>query len=287
MDNPSETILAERRPRVWQFSLSQALWGLVWLAAIAAAARYGLVAAGLMAAVSIGLLFSYWPRMISAFAGVALLVLLSLVDGAREEARRSARAGRIFYVAFALQNYHDVHGSFPPAYIADASGRPMHSWRVLLLPYMERMDLYQRYDFNEPWNGPNNRQLASAIGGIYGEDSGENTRFVAVVGPETAWPGSQARTLGEFPDGTENTILLVEVLDSGIHWMEPRDLTLAELAHGVNVSASKGISSPHRDGANVAFADGRYRFLSKTLSWSTLRALLTADGKEKVNRDAL
>ncbi len=63
-------------------------------------------------------------------------------------------------IALALQNYHDDYGSFPPAYIPDKDGKPMHSWRVLLLPYLERRTLYEKYRFDEPWNGPNNRKLA-------------------------------------------------------------------------------------------------------------------------------
>ena len=55
--------------------------------------------------------------------------------------------------------YEDEHGCFPPAYVADASGRPMHSWRVLILPYLDQQQLYDQYDFSEPWNGPNNQQL--------------------------------------------------------------------------------------------------------------------------------
>ena len=38
----------------------------------------------------------------------------------------------------------------------------MHSWRVLLLPYLDRSDLYKAYDFTEPWDGPNNRKLLPA-----------------------------------------------------------------------------------------------------------------------------
>src|SRR5690606_28292508 len=54
-------------------------------------------------------------------------------------------------VVLALHGYHVDHGCFPPAYVADAAGRPMHSWRVLVLPYLEEQDLYAAYNFAEPW----------------------------------------------------------------------------------------------------------------------------------------
>ena len=62
-------------------------------------------------------------------------------------------------IALALLMYEQAHGSFPPAYTADADGTPLHSWRVLILPYIEQQRLYDQYDFDEPWDGPNNSQL--------------------------------------------------------------------------------------------------------------------------------
>ena len=46
-------------------------------------------------------------------------------------------------IGVALHNYHDAHGCFPPAYIADANGRPMHSWRILLLAFLSESALLQ------------------------------------------------------------------------------------------------------------------------------------------------
>jgi hypothetical protein len=61
----------------------------------------------------------------------------------------------------AVANYHDVKGHYPPAYIADANGKPMHSWRVLILPYLEENELFEKYDFTQPWNSEANLRLAS------------------------------------------------------------------------------------------------------------------------------
>ncbi len=65
----------------------------------------------------------------------------------------------LFQLRLALQSYSQDYGCFPPASVADKNGRPMHSWRVLILPYIGRPDLYQKYKFGEPWDGPNNRNL--------------------------------------------------------------------------------------------------------------------------------
>ena len=51
-------------------------------------------------------------------------------------------------IGLALHNYHDMHPSFPPVYIADKNGKPLHSWRVLLLPLVGENDLFASFDFN-------------------------------------------------------------------------------------------------------------------------------------------
>ena len=81
------------------------------------------------------------------------------LEAAREAARRSQCANNLKQIALAMHNYHDVFKSFPPAVITDKNGRPMHSWRVAILPFIEQAALYKNYKFDEPWDGPNNRNL--------------------------------------------------------------------------------------------------------------------------------
>ena len=70
-----------------------------------------------------------------------------------------ACANNMKRIALALRNYHTAYGCFPPAYVADKNGRPMHSWRVLILPFLKEDPLYKQYKFSEPWDGPNNKKL--------------------------------------------------------------------------------------------------------------------------------
>ena len=67
----------------------------------------------------------------------------------------------------AVANYHDFCGAFPPAVVRDEQGQPIHSWRVLLLPYPDQMQLYEEYDFQEPWKGPPIRQLLARRRVVY------------------------------------------------------------------------------------------------------------------------
>jgi len=185
-------------------------------------------------------------------------------------------------ISLALQLYHDVYGSFPPAFIADKSGRPMHSWRMLLLPFIEQENLYKLYRFDEPWDGPNNRQLADQIMQVYSCPDKHwkrtsETSYVAIIGPHTAWPGEKAAKLGDFQDGPANVLLVVEVHDSGIHWMEPRDLHVSQMSPTINAPLGQGISSDHPDYVNGAFADGMTRRLRETLPADVLRSWINVD----------
>ncbi|REJ87102.1 MAG: DUF1559 domain-containing protein [Planctomycetota bacterium] len=136
-------------------------------------------------------------------------------------------------LAKSLYRYEEDHGHLPPAYLADADGKPMHSWRVLLLPYLGADKLYEAYDFSEPWDGPNNRQLHGDMPyynpSPYGGDS-STTSYLAVVGPGTMWPEQRATALEDVPSNDRrNTLLLVAVKNSDVHWMEPRDLSFETL----------------------------------------------------------
>jgi len=183
-----------------------------------------------------------------------------------------------------LKAYYRKHGSFPPAYVADASGKPMHSWRVLILPFIEEN---KQYDFNEAWDGPHNRKVREEPTGMYRCpwdltmcDSG-TTSYLAVVGPHTAWPGPTGSKLEDFKDGPENTIMVVEVADSDIPWAKPYDLHVGQMP---NSPGPPGPSSPHpRNGFLALFADGSVRYLRMDLDEATFWALLSRDGGEKVD----
>ncbi len=165
----------------------------------------------------------------------------------------------------------------PPAFIADESGRPMHSWRVLLLSQFDA-ELFRQYDFSEPWDGPNNRQLLNRRPRMYAlhdrnDEPGSITNYLVVVGPNTMWPGSEPT---ERPFGGKQ-ILIVENVGADVPWTEPRDLTLETMNLDLAASAPDGISSSYLPAA-VALNDGSIRKLPPDkISPAELRGLLTGD----------
>lgn len=235
--------------------------------------------------------------------GLCLLGLWLVVDTPRDVYRQARCVNNLKQITLGLHNYHDAHGCFPPAYIADTKGKPMHSWRVLILPYMEQEALYDRYDFSEPWDGPNNRKLTGAKPYAYVCPSSDSnspsgspmTNYVAVIGQGAMWKKDRAVKVSEIPDGTSYTIMLAEIANSDINWMEPRDLSFEEALRGINPKSGLGISSQHVSNngyfyhdtplANVAFADATAHALPEGLSVEKLEGLLTVDGGETVNVD--
>jgi hypothetical protein len=214
---------------------------------------------------------------------------------AREAARHTACKGRLGKLQLALLNYHEVHGSFPPAYVADADGRPMHSWRVLILPYLGGEVEYKHYRFDEPWSSPHNIKIArSGVSALFrcpSNPQGElapQTDYVLIVGKDTAFPGATTTKLTDILDGAENTILVAELNNSDIYWMEPRDLDAGTMSFLVNDPGRRSISAPHEIGPAVVFADRitAYR-LSPSISPNTLKALTTIAGNEPVSKKKL
>jgi len=232
-------------------------------------------------------------KLLGCFSVVVLLFLGAVwlrwaVREAHEAASQSACQSKLNQLQLAFRNYHETYGSFPPAYTVNTQGEKMHSWRVLILPFIDQLDVYDRYQFDQPWNSPDNLKLENEIytdmfhcpSGPHRGDS-PITDYVLVTGGKTAFPGSKSTRIEDFADGVENTILLVEIANSGIHWMEPRDLEFDTMSFKVNDASRPSISGPHPRGPAVVFGDRirAYR-LDQSLEPELIKGMLTIDGGE-------
>lgn len=285
---------AARSPRPFQFRL-----GGLCVLTVAMATAFGLYRAGWLASVGLpvglglclvatlaGTRVNNHRWMVGGIAGfvVGAFVYVGLVvTGPTCSIPQSHVCGmNLRQVILAVQSYEARHRKLPPPYLADASGRPMHSWRVLILPYLGEDKLYKQYRFDEPWDGPNNRKLHQQIARIYrcpSDPRGVMTSYLAVTGPGTAWDVNAPTNLSGLPNGA-GTLLLVEVRQSGIHWMEPRDLHLSQMNGTINGSRGQGPSSLHPGGANLGFADSHVPFIRNgELTADDIRALSTYDSK--------
>ena len=219
--------------------------------------------------------------------GILVALLLPAVQAAREAARRSQCTNNLKQVGLAVLNYHDVYKCFPAAVLTDEDDQPMRSWRVAILPYVEQQPLFDQYDFSEPWDGPSNRAFHSVSIPVYRCPSdgptSPQTSYVMIVGEGTigGTPNETVR-MADVRDGTSNTIVAIEVAVSGIHWMEPRDMTVEEAVAYITDPAANGQRRAHPGGVNALFADGSVRFIPESIDPQVLRLLLTRDDGQPV-----
>lgn len=218
---------------------------------------------------------------------LALVAILSLggwvIRRAREQTRINQCQGNLKHIALALCLYHDIYKTFPPAVFLGPDGRPWHSWRTAISNLMTDGPFYDQY-WNQnnaaPWNSPKQQRAAKdyCFTSFYHcpLDSGPetDTSYLAVTGPGTMWPDNGSIKIADIRDGTVNTIMIVEVTNSGIHWMEPRDLRIDEMDFKINGKPSKSISSNHLRGAAVIFADGHVETLGPDTAKDTLEKWL-------------
>jgi prepilin-type processing-associated H-X9-DG protein len=237
-------------------------------------------------------------RLLGTILGsLTAFVLWSRIFSPREAAVRSHCAYNLQSIMRAMYSYHEDFGCLPPAYIRDEKGNPKHSWRMLILPYLDRerpseglKRLYDSYDFSEPWDGPHNRKLANRMPIVYGcrndrDRRASKTSYLAITGEHSAFPGSRSIRFDEIRDGRSNTILVIETGNSGINWMEPRDYPIEQLRFESRQAPHPRLGDHWPGGRNAGFADGSVRLLRQgEIGDEILKALATIDGGEEIDR---
>ena len=180
-------------------------------------------------------------------------------------------------LALAMHNYHDVNRCFPPAVVIDKDGKPLYSGRVLLLPYLEQSQLYDAWDKSQAWDSPANLPLSQTMIPTLRDpaDTGApgQTSYLFVTGPGTIGEAGKKIDLANIQDGTSNTIMLVEVKNSGINWAEPRDW---------DATSTPLPPSNHKSGNLAGYADGSVRPLPPNTPPATIKAITTRSGGEAV-----
>jgi prepilin-type processing-associated H-X9-DG protein len=205
----------------------------------------------------------------------------------RESSARTECANNLKQIGLAMHNYHDRHKTFPPAYTVDKTGKPLLSWRVLILPFIEQEALYKEFRLDEPWDSPHNKALIDRMPSTYRcpvgirrrADVGKTT-YLVPRGASTIFPGPEGVKIQKVTDGTSNTIFAVDAdNERAVTWTRPDDW---EVDPQLDL---KGIFGHHPGGTNFSFADGSVRFLKDTLSPELLRKLVTCAGGEVLSSD--
>ena len=220
--------------------------------------------------------------------GILVALLLPAVQAAREAARRCQCQSNMKQLGFAMHNFHAANNRFPGYDDPDHPDWKPCSWRVQLLPNMSEDFVCQQYDRTQPWDSPANMALQDMIGPHYTCPSnpsvgGTDTDYLTLVGPNCVFREKGSTRIPAITDGLSNTIMIVESNNSGIHWMEPRDLAVKD-ARIVSIDAmGGGLRSHHPGVVNVTLCDGSVRSVSEDIDPRVLDNLATRNGGEDVS----
>ena len=212
--------------------------------------------------------------------------LESAVSKVRQAAERSKDQNNLKQMMLAMHNYHDVRNGLPTA-IFDKAGKPLLSWRVVILPFVEQDKLYEQFKLDEPWDSSHNKPLLSRMPSIYAvpgitKPGDTNTHYqVFVSDPKMAGPkpvfstlgppvGPKSVSLAMIQDGTSNTLAIGEAADA-VPWTKPEDMLYD------NAKPLPKLATFWNGGFNGAFFDGSVRLFSGSIAEKTMRDLITAN----------
>ena len=227
--------------------------------------------------------FTWILQGFAALGGLVLLAAFSMpaVRQSRPAAKRSQCKNNLKQIGLALHNYYETYNTLPPAYTIDNNGKPRHSWRTLLLPYMEQGALYNSINLNKPWDDPENLKLFEQSNvSVYqcpsATMSKNFTTYLAIVGRDCCFQSSGARRFSEVPDGLSNTLAVIEVTpEQAVPWMSPLD-AYQELVLAIDPRHKHS----HVGGMHALVMDGAVKNLSLAIPTDTLQALMTIAGHE-------
>lgn len=222
-----------------------------------------------------------WPAVTAVVCAVGFVAYApSFEIGNYDPPTRTQCANHMRQISLALYAYHSTHGQYPPLYTTNAEGEPLLSWRVLILPYLERRDLYEQFQLDEPWNSPHNRPLARRMPEWFRcptAGSPELTSYLAVVGDETVWRPEGGISYRDIPERRLSTGLLIEDPFSDVIWTQPADLSLESEDWRIQRLLRMSNEEGHHGGLHVALTTGEIKFVSKrSLTAKKLRSLFTA-----------
>lgn len=233
----------------------------------------------------------WMPAMIGASI-VAFLVFVSatvvvfLWPHMRQNIERSAQRqdlDNMQAIASALNAYSDRYGTYPTPVVFNSLGKPLYSWRVLVLPFMGYEDLYKRFDLKQPWDSPANanlhRQMPTEFASPNSPDASINneTNYVLITGAGTLFPPSG-------PLASKNidkpTLLLVETKNN-TPWSAPGDIDLGR-SFRVGNKPMVDVGGLHRSSFTAMTVDGEAFRIPTNVPQTVLDALVSPNGGENV-----
>ena len=201
--------------------------------------------------------------MLLGIAVLATMLLLPSQSRSREAARRSQCRNNLKRIGIALRNYEADYGTLSPSYTIDAAGKPLHSWRTLLLPYLDQEEVYDRIDLSRPWNDPANadtlktRMLCFACPTSINEWT--QTTYFAIDNLDYSPLPEEPIPLSMREGDQSKHLLVIEVNgDRSVHWMSPD-----RLDENFIKELKSNLALPHAGGIHMLNIDGSVTFVDR------------------------
>jgi len=185
-------------------------------------------------------------------------------------------------IGLGIHNYSSARRAFPPAYVADKNGKPLLSWRVLLLPYVDQENLFRAFHLDEPWDSEHNKTLLAKMPNVYKTPSSTvvdqwKTNYLTVRGKDTIFSGKMPCKPGSIRDGTSNTVMTVEVSDAkAVEWSRP------DVFEFNPQNPTEGLIGLRDNGFLIGVADGSTRFVRPPNSPDILKAWFNKNDRQPV-----
>lgn len=223
------------------------------------------------------------------------LIAIARVGGSaaqrvRQGRERLASIRNLEKIAAALNAYAADHGTYPAPAITDRRGKPLLSWRVLILPYLGEDDLYDQFNLSAAWDSDKNQTNTYRTPAVFRDPNsqgwGSDTAYHLVTGTGTLFPSTGPLGPKQVADGATKTLLVVEGRGAST-WTEPVDIDAGATGGVINAASGVGLGGVSDGGMCVVTVDGRGHFLSEATPSMTVNALVTPRGGEPLPDDVL
>lgn len=216
---------------------------------------------------------------------VLIALILPATRSAPEAGGRTRCLNNLKNITLALISYAERHNAFPPAYTVDANGNRLHSWRTLILPYLDQHALYESIDLSKPWNDPANAKAFGKELNVFScwsaKLSGGLTTYLGNAATDGCFTGDRPRPISEITDSPDQTVLVVEVAPAqAVHWMAPQDAD-----ESILLNFGSGNKPAHIGVVNAGFVDGTVHALSVNLDSHVRRSLMTVSGNDVLSAE--
>jgi hypothetical protein len=223
---------------------------------------------------------------VSGFATVGVGLLLPAVQKVRAAAGRMSSVNNLKQIGIAVHSYHDAYGRFP-ADIVDKNGKPLLSWRVEILPFIEQNNLYNQFKLDEPWDSPNNKKWSQVLIKTFMAPTAPPpekaewgmTSYRGIAGPGASFETGKKLKIADFTDGLSNTVLVIET-NEWVPWAKPGDFPFDP-----KKPLPRIVPAGNQPVFNALMGDGSVRAIDAKVAEKTLKAMFTRSGGERVDPD--